>query len=159
DPTASDVQVTMRYQVGADEDDTPGIAHVVEHLMFEQELAGQPVFTRLEDIASSFNAATTFDATTYVERAPVAALGKLLAVEAARLEDRCRTISEAGFAREREIVVHELEQRDQTSEVFGALHRALYPEGHPYRRQVGGTVDTVRALTREQACAFVERYY
>src|SRR5580704_10181620 len=38
DPNASQIQVTMRYRVGA-VDDPPGlegIAHLVEHLMFQQ---------------------------------------------------------------------------------------------------------------------------
>src|SRR6478672_8791020 len=70
DPTASDVQVTMRYQVGAvDDGPSPGIAHLVEHLMFQQDLGGQPLFTVIEDVATYFNAATTLDATSYVARA------------------------------------------------------------------------------------------
>src|SRR6185312_13238573 len=62
DPTATDVQVTMRYAVGASSDGpTPGIAHLVEHLMFQQDLGRQPVFARLEDLTTYFNAGTTFD--------------------------------------------------------------------------------------------------
>jgi len=68
--------------------------------MFQQQLAGQPVFTYLEDTATYFNAATTLDATTYVARAPAAALGKLLAIEALRIEQRCSTLTEDAFARE-----------------------------------------------------------
>src|SRR6185503_3078076 len=37
--------------------------------------------------------------------------------------------------------------------------RAVFPDGHPYQRSVGGSVDTVRAITREQACAFADTYY
>src|SRR5215468_9405056 len=82
DPRATGVQVTTRYQVGSvDDQQHPGMAHLVEHLMFQQVLDGQPLFTQLEDVATSFNAATTFDATTYVARAPASALDKLLAVE------------------------------------------------------------------------------
>lgn len=160
DPTATEVQVTMRYQVGAQEDGaSPGIAHLVEHLMFEQQLLGQPLFTHLEDTATYFNAATTFDATTYVARAPATAIGKLLTIEAVRLADGCGSIDDAQFTREREVVVHELEQRDSATEIYGALHRALFPDGHPYRRTLGGTVETVRAITRDQACSFAARYY
>jgi zinc protease len=160
DPAASDLQVTMRYQLGAADDGaSPGIAHLVEHLMFQQVMDGQPVFTQLEDTATYFNAVTTFDATTYVARAPLTSLDKLLDIEAVRLEDRCKTLDDATFLHEREIVVHELEQRDQSTEIYAALYRALYPEGHPYRRPVGGSIDSVRAITREQACAFADTYY
>src|SRR5690606_17743278 len=64
DPSASDVQVTMRYDVGA-ADDPPGqagMAHLVEHLMFQQVLGGQSLFAKLEGVASYFNATTTRDA-------------------------------------------------------------------------------------------------
>ncbi len=160
DPRASDVQVTMRYAVGASSDGAhPGIAHVVEHLMFEQDLAGQPVFTVLEDAATYFNAATTFDATTYVARGPKTALSTLLTIEALRLEDRCKGISDAAITREREVVLHELEQRDQTSEILRALNVALYPAGHPYRASIGGSAASVSAITREHACEFVDTYY
>jgi zinc protease len=160
DPGAAEVQVTMRYAIGSvDDGPHPGLAHLVEHLMFQQELDGQPLFTHLEDAASYFNAATTFDATTYVARAPVSQLGKLVAIETTRLEKRCQTISDATFVREREVVVHELEQTDQTSQVFAALDGALYPQGHPYRVPIGGSVDTVSAITKEQACSFIEAHY
>jgi len=160
DPRASEVQVTMRYQIGARADDSrPGLAHLVEHLMFQQDLDGQPVFTRLEDIATYFNAETTFDATTYVARGPKPALDQLLAIEATRLEDRCKTLTDAAFARERQVVLGELAQRDQATTVYRAINVALYPDEHPYRQAIGGSGTSVGAITREQACAFADTYY
>lgn len=160
DPRATEVQVTMRYQVGASADESrPGVAHLVEHLMFQQQLDGQPLFTHLEDTATYFNAATTFDTTTYVSRGPAGALDKLLAIEAIRLEERCKTVSDAAFERERQVVVNELEQRDQATELYKAIHIALYPEGHPYRQSIGGSVASVSSITREQACQFADSHY
>ena len=160
DPAASEVQVTTRYAVGALEDGAhPGIAHLVEHLMFQQEVSGQPLFTQLEDFASYFNAETTFDATTYVARARTSSLGRLITFEASRLQDRCATLSDAAFTREREVVVNELQQRDDSTALFAALHRGLYPQGHPYRAAVGGSTESVRAVTRADACAFADTYY
>jgi len=160
DPSATESSVTMQYRVGGMDDGAhPGLAHLVEHIMFQQQLGGQPVFTHLEDVATYFNATTTFDATTYVARAPTGALGKLLEIEAIRIEERCKTIVDAEFTREREVVVNELAQRDQATEVFRALHAGLFPAGHPYRGSVGGTTDSVRAISRADACAFVDAYY
>lgn len=160
DPTATDIQVTARYQVGAVEDGAhPGMAHLVEHLMFQQILDGQPIFALLEDVATHFNATTTFDATNYVARAPRSALGTLLAIEVARLELRCSTITDVAFVNERDVVTNELAQRDLSTDAFGALHRVLYPEGHPYRRGVGGTRASVGAIDREDTCAFMDARY
>jgi len=43
DPKAVEVQVTMRYQVGSVDDpsDHPGMAHLVEHLMYQQVLGAR----------------------------------------------------------------------------------------------------------------------
>lgn len=160
DSSATDVQVTMRYRVGSVDDQAhPGVAHLVEHLMFQQLLDGQPIFALLEDVATQFNAATTHDATTYVARGPRTALDTLLAIEIARLELRCKTITDLAFTNERDVVINELEQRDQATEIFAALYSALYPEGHPYRQIVGGTRASVGAITRADACAFMEARY
>jgi zinc protease len=162
DPGATGVQVTAHYQVGAVDDhaaSAPGMAHLVEHLMFQQLLDGQPLFAHLEDAATSFNATTSFDATTFVARAPASALDRLLAIEVARLELRCQTLGEAAFAHEREVVINEIKQRDQATEVFAAIHGALYPTGHPYQHSIGGTVKTVSAITRGEACRFADAHY
>jgi zinc protease len=159
DPRAPDVHVTMRYQVGSI-DDPPaqrGIAHLVEHLMFQQVLGAETLFTHLERSATEFNAFTAPDATTYVARARTAQLDKLLSVEAVRVGFRCTTISESAFVREREVVVNELKQRDDA--VAHAIHAAIYPANHPYAQPMAGTVDSVAAITREQACAFADAHY
>src|SRR5258706_6837707 len=50
DPRAADVHVTMRYGVGsADDASKPGIAHLVEHLMFQQVLGTQTIFALLQN--------------------------------------------------------------------------------------------------------------
>jgi zinc protease len=160
DPHATEVQVTMRYQVGAVDDlEYPGLAHLVEHLMFQQELDGQPLFTQLEDTATYFNAATTFEATTYVARGPLSVLDKLLSIEGARLDLRCKTITDQAFEREREVVINEIRQHDRATEVIAAIHGALYPEGHPYRQSIGGSIDSVAGISREEACKFADAYY
>ena len=161
DPAASEINVTMRYRVGS-VDDTPahpGMAHLVEHLMFQQTLGAQSLFAHLEDDATYFNGETTFDATTYITRAPRAKLDEMLSIEAVRMGFRCTTITEPGFEREREVVVNELRQRDAASEIWAALHDAVYPDGHPYHQPPGGSVDSVRAITRDQACAFADAHY
>jgi zinc protease len=109
DPHATEVQVTMRYGVGAVDDppEHPGMAHLVEHLMFQQTLGSQSLFAHLEAIATSWNAYTTYDATTYVARAQPAHLERLLSIEAVRLGFRCTSITDSIFSREREVVLQE----------------------------------------------------
>jgi zinc protease len=161
DPTATEIEVTTRYRVGSVDDppDHPGMAHLVEHLMFQQTLGSRSLFAHLEDATTWFNGETTFDATTYMERAPGSKLDELLSVEAVRVGFRCTTISDAVFAREREVVANELMQRDEARELFAALHAAAYPAFHPYHSYGADSADSVRGITREQACAFADAHY
>jgi hypothetical protein len=50
DPQATEVQVTMRYGVGAADDPIgkAGMAHLVEHLMHQQVPGTQSLFAQLE---------------------------------------------------------------------------------------------------------------
>ncbi len=161
DPRATQIQVTMRYRVGAVDDPAAqeGMAHLVEHLMFQQILGGQSLFDQLENTTSSFNGTTSLDATTYLSRATRDRLDKLLAIEAVRVGFRCTTITDATFKREREVVINELRQREQKAAVYLAVQRGIYPVGHPYARLTGGTETTLRSITREQACAFADAHY
>jgi zinc protease len=161
DPRATEIQVTTRYQVGS-VDDPPkqaGMAHLVEHLMYEQSLGAQSLFAHLEDTATYFNAHTTFDATTFVARAQAEHLDRLLSIEAARVQPACSSISASAFARERAVVINELTQRDQATDTLAAIHQAIYPPNHPYRRAVGGSIDSVAAISHAQACQFADAHY
>ena len=145
DPRATEVQVTMRYQVGAS-----GTDHILggalrRDLMFQQDLACQPLFTHLEDTATYFNAATTYDATTYVSRGPRTALDTLLEIEAIRIEDRCKTVSDGAFARERQVVIAELDQRDQATEIFRALHALFRTATRIARRSAATPIPSDRS--------------
>lgn len=160
DPQASEIQVTMRYAVGAGDDlENPGIAHLVEHLMFQQVLGSETLMAHLEDEATYFNAFTVFDSTTYISRAAPDKLEKLLSIEAVRLGFRCTSITDSAFLREREVVTQEAKLRDEASELMVALHRAVYPQGHPYTHAIGGSVESVEAITRDEACRFADAYY
>ncbi|MGE0548278.1 MAG: M16 family metallopeptidase [Kofleriaceae bacterium] len=160
DPRASEVQVTMRYDVGgADDGEHPGMAHLVEHLMFQQVLGSQTLFAHLQEAATWFNAFTTWDATTYAARASADRLDRLLSIEAVRLGFRCGSITESAFTREREVVVNEIRQRAVDAEVIEGIHRALYPVGHPYHQRISGDVTSVGAITMQQACGFADAHY
>ncbi|HEY4180143.1 MAG TPA: insulinase family protein [Kofleriaceae bacterium] len=161
DPHAREVQVTMRYGVGSIDDPAgqEGVAHLVEHLMFQQKLGEQTLFAKLQTATSEFNAGTSHDATRYYERGPTSSLEAMLAVEAVRLGYRCTSITDAAFQREREVVQNERRERAGGHELREALETATYPVDHPYQHTTLGSEATLAALTREQACAFADAYY
>ena len=161
DPQAPEVQVTMRYRVGSVDDPAgqEGMAHLVEHLMFQQVLGAQSLFAHLENDATYFNGETTFDATTYVARAQVAHLDELLSIEAVRVGSRCTSITESAFEREREVVINEGRQHGDSFAIVDDIHQGLYPEHHPYGRPRRGVPAVIGAITRDQACAFADAHY
>jgi len=101
EPSAQFVRVVVRYPVGSSDDPPgkPGLAHLVEHLLFDVELdrngAKPSIAAELGRLALSWNAETTPDYTSYETTAVPSALGELLELEADRT-----TIGCAGLAPE-----------------------------------------------------------
>jgi zinc protease len=166
DPTTELVEVDVRYAVGSAEDPEgkAGLAHLVEHLMFEQRQAGpdQPPFaTALRAHSLVYNAGTDWDSTHYRTTAKKDELDTLLALEALRLGTGCETIDEKTFLREREVVRNEIRQRTGTADgqLLAEILRAAYPPGHPYRRMIGGDDQELTNIQLADACKFMRDYY
>lgn len=161
------VEVGVRYRVGAihDPPGKSGLAHLVEHLLFEQRppATEQPrLGTRLRDLALYHNAFTRPDSTHYLALTAKDRFDRLMALEAERLATTCGQIDEAVFLREREVVRQEMRERGAGigAQTLPLLLRAAYPPGHPYRRS--GFEDYERQLgniTRADVCEFIERHY
>ncbi len=154
--------VDMRYDVGAAEDPAgrAGMAHLVEHLVFEmREYADGPTLgDELGDLALYMNASTTWDQTHYRSIVPIERLQAALALEARRMTARCDQLDDATFARERDVVLAEGAQRDApTTDTFYRIIAAAYGERHPYARRLSSN-DLARA-TKAEACAFLAAHY
>jgi len=140
-----------------------GLAHLVEHLSYHARFdGGRSVSDTLARLGATFNADTTLDRTRYYEFAPRAALPALLRLAAQRLAHPLDGVDGAAVAVEREIIENELRQRNETlvyGQVAAWMQRALFPIDHPYARPVGGTNESVRRLTLEDARAFAAAAY
>jgi zinc protease len=160
DDRANLVSVDVRYLVGA-ADDPPGkagLAHLVEHAMFDQRAApgGPTLQDRLGDATLRFNAVTTLDATHFDEVALAPRLDDLLAIEATRMAVGCHGIDEPTFERERAVVIQEAAQRGP-HELRDAIHRAVFGASHAYARDPDD--GDLAALTLDDVCRFVDAYY
>jgi zinc protease len=160
------VEVAVRYEVGA-ADDPPGksgLAHLVEHLMFQTRPDGteaRPLLYFVDQVAIRWNAYTSADSTHYMTLGPGRSADALVQLEAMRLFYGCEGISEAEFLREREVVRNEVRQRIGTPEgaIEPLLLGFLYADDHPYRHSVGGTDEELASITLADACAFIADYY
>jgi zinc protease len=165
------VQVDVRYEVGANEDPVgkAGLAHLVEHMMFQHRFGPDsvpienraPTFQHLPQLATFFNAYTTWDKTHYFLQAPKEDLENLIKLEAARLNAGCTLIPEEQFQREREVVRAEIRGSLENAEglmIYEAL-RLAYPEKHPYHEMVGGNDEQLSNITMADVCKFMKDFY
>jgi zinc protease len=160
------VEVDVRYQVGSREDPPgkAGLAHLVEHMMFQLKLLGAdkpPVMHITNQLSTFFNAYTNWDTTHYMTTARKTHFEDMLGIEAKRLELGCKTISEDEFLREREVVRNEIRQRGGTAEgqIPQLVMSDVYPKGHAYERMIGGDDTQLTSITLKDACDWIAKYY
>lgn len=166
DATTTLVQVDVRYEVGSNEDPPgkAGLAHLVEHMMFQHRPLGAdkpPTFELIPQIAVAFNAYTTYDQTHYWTRASTKDLENLLRIEAFRMASGCETIPKEQFDREREVVRNEIRGHFATADglVVPMLSADIYPAGHPYSHDTGGNDAQLSSITWDDVCDFMKKYY
>jgi zinc protease len=97
------------YRVGAmdEHDGTTGVAHLLEHLMFKgtKKLKAGEFNEIVAQAGGNDNAFTSHDYTAYYQRVPVAALPRMIELEADRM--RNLRIEDDEFARELKVVMEE----------------------------------------------------
>lgn len=154
------------YRVGA-VDEAPGksgIAHLFEHVMFEEtDDLGPGEFTSVvQRNGGQLNAFTSWDYTAYYERVARERLELMMEMEADRMRDLVVNDDPEGpFIRERDVVKEERRQRIENNPgaiLFEKVMAALYGD-HPYAIPVIGHMDEVAALTPQDGRAFYDTWY
>jgi zinc protease len=161
-PTRGMVGVVLLMGLGSavDPPGKEGLAHLVEHLAFHARFDGRPLDEVLARLGAAYNANTTSDRTEYHVFAPASALPVLLRIMGQLVDQPLQGVDKHAFAAERPIVENELHQRTETAvygQVAAWIDAAMFPPDHPYARPVGGTLASLRALTLDDARAFVHQ--
>jgi zinc protease len=155
-----------------------GVSHFLEHLMFKGTPRFEPgVFDKtMENMGGIINAATWKDYTFYYITGPNTDYGefdKALDMHADMLLHANLPEEEIGepydpakgetpaVKRERGVVIEEIGMCEDRpwNKVYTALNDLMYPEGHPYRREVIGTRTIVGTIPREAILAYYRRWY
>ena len=163
DPLAA---VAMTFHVGSarEVEGRTGFAHLFEHLFFlDSENLGPGGLDRLMTrVGSSTNGSTSRDRTNYFEVVPIDGLEKTLWAEADKLGFFINTVTESVVAKEKQVVKNEKRQ-GVDNRPYGhneyVVDQAMYPEGHPYRWQVIGSLADLDAATLADAKEFHARWY
>ena len=163
DPSAPIVAYQTWFRVGSrnEREGRTGIAHLFEHLMFNQteHLPPGEFDRRIEAVGGETNAATWVDWTYYVDTAPAPALGTLIELEAERMQHL--TLGEEQVESEREVVANERRFRVDDA-VDGMLNEELYKlafDRHPYHWPTIGWMQDIHAITIDDCRAFYRTYY
>ena len=164
DPSTPVVNVTVLYRVGSHDEHQgkTGLAHLFEHLMFDN---AAPEQDKMYDVyctkaGGSNNAYTTFDYTCYHIDIPAhqAELGMWL--EAERM--RSFRITKHALQTQRSVVIEEINQ-NVMNQPYGIWRKAqqelCYEPSSSYSWDVYGSTDDVAGVTMEDAHDFFSTYY
>jgi len=140
--------------------EAPGVAHMMEHLLFRQsaEQGGESLAARIEGMGAYFNAATNLDFTSVDVVVGSDAFADVLPLLAKTVLEA--PIEPADLEREKRVVVAELEERgSQVEQRLRDLTWATAFTTHPYRQPVAGTPADIEALTPEAVQAYYRRLF
>lgn len=161
------VAVSLTAHVGSarEKPGRTGFAHLFEHLLFlESENLGPGGLDRLSARigGSGANGSTSRDRTNYLQTVPNDALEKMLWAEADKLGWFINTVTEPVLEKEKQVVKNEKRQGVDNrpyGHTFYVMHKALYPEAHPYNWQVIGSLADLQAATLSDVKEFFRAWY
>jgi zinc protease len=144
-----------------DEDDrSSGISHVIEHMLFKGT-AKRPVGAiarEIKGLGGYLNAYTYYDRTTYQVVVPAENTAKALDIQADAL--RNSIFDPAELQREIEVVLQENNRKlDNPSALTSEKLYSIAFQHHRMGRWRIGTVEGLRALTRDDVVGYYNRYY
>lgn len=158
--------VNLWYDVGSknDADGKTGIAHLFEHMMFEgsANVAKGEHFKLVNSIGGTNNASTSTFRTNYFEWAPSHNLEMLMWLEADRMGGLLQGLNQKTLDNQRDVVKNE--RRQVVEDVPYAIwtekaFALLFPEGHPYRHPIIGSMDDLSAVSLKDVKDFFGAHY
>ncbi|GJQ30567.1 MAG: peptidase M16 [Phycisphaerae bacterium] len=160
------VAVNTWYRVGS-KDEPPGrsgFAHLFEHLMFmgTERVPGNQFDVLMETGGGSNNATTSFDRTNYFSTGPASLLPTLLWLDADRLEDLARTMTQEKLDKQRDVVRNERRQSIENQPYGKAelmITEIMFPMGHPYHYEVIGSHADLEAAQVQDVVDFFATFY
>jgi predicted Zn-dependent peptidase len=170
DRTTPVAAVDIWYDVGSKHEQAgrTGFAHLFEHMMFKgSRNVGDREHNGLLEAAggrsgSDINGTTWFDRTNYFEQVPSNMLELALWLEADRMGTLLETLTLEKLDNQREVVKNERRLRVDNQPYGSQDEKTLayaFPEGHPYRHSVIGSMEDLSAATVEDVQAFFRTYY
>jgi len=166
DHSVPSVAINTWFYVGAKDeaDRRSGFAHLFEHLMFmgTRRVPGSDFDNVMEAGGGYNNASTSEDRTNYYSLGPSELLPTLLWLDADRLEDLGKEMTQEKLDKQRAVVRNERRQNYENRPYGKAdllVPQLMYPKGHPYHLSVIGSHEDLEAATLEDVKSFFATYY
>lgn len=163
DHRAPAVTQMVWYRIGA-ADEPPGhsgIAHFLEHLMFQgtDDMAAGAFSATVEENGGTDNAFTSWDYTAYFQRVAADRLDLMMKMEADRMRDL--QLTEDDVTTERQVILEERSQRTDgdPGSLLNEQMAAAQFMNHPYGIPVIGWRHEMAALSRQDALDFYQANY
>lgn len=166
DHSAPVVAVMVMYHVGSknEKQRRTGFAHLFEHMMFQgsQHVGDDEHFKLLQEVGGNVNGTTSNDRTNYFQVIPSNYLELALYLESDRMGFLLPAMTQEKLDNQRDVVKNERRQ-NVDNQPYGTawekIHKALYPETHPYSWPVIGYMEDLSAASLEDVMEFFRIYY
>jgi zinc protease len=164
DHTIPMAAVNVWYHVGSknEKPGRTGFAHLFEHMMFQgSENHDKDYFLPLQKIGAQVNGSTNKDRTNYWENVPSDQLKLALFLESDRMGYLVPAMTQEKLDNQRDVVKNEKRQGENRpyAKSRQILMEMMFPEGHPYRWTVIGSMDDLSAASKEDVSEFFKLYY
>jgi zinc protease len=153
---------SVTYKVGSRNEQKPktGMAHFMEHLMFEGTEKYPSYDEAIHLLSGENNAFTSNDYTTYYAIVPAANIVEAIKIEADRMQHL--NISKKKFNNQKNVVIEEFKET-HLDQPYGTswhhLSEMMY-EGHPYEWPViGAKISDIEHTSLEDIMIFYKQYY
>jgi zinc protease len=162
DPLAPVVTTVLNYRVGSNEQQYPGQAHALEHMMFRgtSDISQTQLFEIGQLMGGDYDADTQAEVTQYFFDAPAQYLDVALRLEADRLKNV--TLAQSGWQAESGAIKQEVTQ-DDSNPIQRVFIRTILPsifKGTPYAKDGLGTLYSFnRQINAKVIRNFFEAWY
>lgn len=166
DPAVPVVAVNLWYGVGSrnERPGRTGFAHLFEHMMFQgsAHVSKNGHFEAIEAAGGTLNGSTWYDRTNYYQTLPSHELDLALWLESDRMGWLLPAMDQEKLDNQIGVVKNERRWR-YDNQPYGdwdeRMQKLVWPENHPYRHTVIGSMEDIGAATLEDVADFFRTFY
>ena len=157
------VSLVLMFGVGSryEDDRLGGASHFIEHLFFkgtQRRPTAKEIAEAIEGVGGVINASTDKEVTTYWTRVPAEHLE--LAIDVLFDIVTNSKLAAEDIDRERMVILEELKMyQDLPQDYVHSLFEEVMWPGHPLGRDIGGTLASVSALSRDDLVEYIRSHY